>query len=201
MEPRAHHHESRDPGSNIEGPHILSMGVLNVIRDALSVGWIAGLHLYFGGGRSGDSVAFSNYDALLSHVTESRPGDLFYFWSIAQLRNKGLLLVDRQFHGSMKDEHSLLSQDDLERVRGFLAQGEFKEILSVSSSSDGHPLAILTDLEGSGWNQFLESGESANVTGGAIYVMPFTQVDSPDFYLARAKRPNALGEVPKGGAY
>jgi hypothetical protein len=190
-----------DPRWTTDGPSILAEGVQKSIRQALSDGWIGGIHLYFCGGRSGDPVAFSTYGAFISHVTDSQPGDLFYFWSIAEIREKGLLLADRQYHYALTPGSSLLFPDDIERVRAYLAQKEFNEILAIVSTGRGELEAIWTDLDGIQEDRFLGATRRAAAPGGALFVLPFTQIDSPEFYLAKAKRPNIKGEVPLGGAY
>jgi hypothetical protein len=157
--------------------------------------------MYYCAGCGCDPVAFSTYDQFLAHVTESRKGDLFLLWSVADLRRKRLLLVDRRYEDATTSGDSLLSQGDLDRVRSYLAQAESNEILSLSSAGDGKVKAIWTELESSGWEPFLEEAGRTAVPGGAMYVLPFTQVDSDEFYLVKAKRPNSEGQVPLGGAY
>ena len=201
MERRVHP-MTYDPRWTTDGPNILAEEALQRIRQTLSEGWICGVHLHYGGGRSGDSVAFSTYTAFHSHVADSRPGDLFILWSVSEIRRKGLLLVDRHYHDAVLICGSLLSQDDLNRVRSYLAEGEFHEILSVASSAGGEELeATVTDLEGSHWDQFLGAAQRAVVPGGALCVLPLTKIDRPEFYLLKAKRPNSDGQVPLGGAY
>jgi len=184
-----------------DGPNILAEENLERIRQALSDGWIGGIHLYFGVGRSGDSIAFSTFDAFLSHVTASRPGDLFILWSFVEMRRKGLLLVDSQFMDDVGAGRSLLAARDLDRVREYLSESESNEMLSISSAGGGELTAIWTDLEGSGWDPFLDAARLAAVPGGALCVLPLTKVDCPEFHLVRAKRPNDQGQVPLGGAY
>jgi len=190
-----------DPRWTTDGPNILAEENLERIWQALTDGWIGGIHLYCGGGRSGDSVAFCTFDAFLSHVTASRPGDLFNLWSVAEVRRKGLLLVDSHFKDTDGAGRSLLSPGDLDRVREYLSEAESNEVLSISSAGGGELEAIWTDLEGSGWNPFLNAARHAAVPGGALCVLPLTKVDCPEFHLVKAKRPNDQGQVPLGGAY
>lgn len=190
-----------DPRWTTAGPDILAEDTLNIVRHALEAGWICGIHLYFGGGGSGDAVAFSTFSAFHSHVVGSKPGDLFVLWSIARMRNEKLILVDNRFDSASDVEHSVLSQDDLERVRGYLAKAEFNEILMIKPGKSGELEAILTDLAGSFEDSFLSPAQDGATLGDAVCVLPFTLIDRPELYLAKAKRPNAKGEVPLGGAY
>ena len=184
-----------------DGPNILAEEALERVRQALSEGWIGGLQRYYGGGRSGDSVAFSTYDAFHSHVMDSRPGDHFILWSVAEIRRRGLLLVDNHYQDAATSGGSLLSQCDLDRVRAYLAEGKYYEVLLIASAGDTELKAVLTDFEGSEEDLFLDPARRAAVPGGAICVLPFTKIDSQEFYLVKAKRPNEKGEVPMGGAY
>ena len=183
----------------IEGPNILAEQNLERINQALSEDWIAGIHLYFGGGGSGDPIAFSTFNAFLSHATASRPGDLFILWSVVEMRRRNLLLVDRRFREAATS--SLLSPDDLDRVRGYLAEAELNEVLSIFSVGGAGPEAIWTDLKGSNWRPFFDAAQRVAVLSGALRVLPMTRVDHPEFYLVKAKRPNPQGQVPLGGAY
>jgi hypothetical protein len=146
-------------------------------------------------------VAFRTFDAFLSQITDARPGDLFILWSVPEIRGNGLLLVDNQFQASPEANASMLTTDDLDRVREYLTEAEFNEILSISSAGNGNVEAVWTDLEGSGWDTFLDAAQRAAVPCGALCVLPLTKLDRPEFYLVKAKRPNAQGEVPLGGAY
>jgi hypothetical protein len=132
---------------------------------------------------------------------DSRPGDLFILWLIPELRRKGLLLVDSQFADGVGAGDSLLSPGDLDHVRGYLSGAELNEVLSISSAGGGELETIWTDLEGSGWDPFLDAARRAAVPGGSLCVLPVTKIDSPEFYLVKAKRPNPQGQVPLGGAY
>ena len=195
------YHSDRYKGWTIEGPNILEDPTLERIRQALSEGWICGIHMYLGGGGSPGPVAFRTYDAFHSHVTNSRTGDGFILWSLADMRKKGLLLVDNHCDEAALTRGSLLSREDLDRVRAYLAEGELHEIFSVASADGKELVAICTDLNGSNWDQFIDSSKRAAVPGGAIWVLPLTNIDVPEHYLVKAKRPNPKGEVPLGGAY
>jgi hypothetical protein len=37
--------------------------------------------------------------------------------------------------------------------------------------------------------------------GGEAYILPFTSLDGQEKYFLNAKRPNEMGEVPRGGSY
>ncbi len=195
------YHSDRYKGWTTEGPNILADPTMESIRQALSEGWVYGIHMYFGGGGSPDPVAFSTYDTFHSHVTESRTGDCFVLWSLADMRKKRLLLVDSHCDEAALMRGSLLSREDLDRVRRYLAEGELHEIFSVASAAGKELVAIWTDLNGSNWDRFIDSAKRATVPGGAICVLPLTKIDVPEHYLVKAKRPNPRGEVPLGGAY
>jgi hypothetical protein len=47
----------------------------------------------------------------------------------------------------------------------------------------------------------VDAARGAAVPGGAIIVLPFTQLDNIADHFLSAKRPNERGEVPLGGAY
>lgn len=184
-----------------KGPSILAEDTLRAVESALEEGWIGGIHLYYGGGGSGDSIAFSTFDAFHSHITSSKPGDLFIMWSVAELRKRGLLLVDNGFNPRLEAGLSLLSQGDLIGVRGYLAQKELNEIFSIRSRGGGELEATMTDLEGTYEDRFLTFTQEIAEDGDAICIFPLTSIDHPEFYLVKAKRPNENGEVPLGGAY
>ena len=195
------YHSDRYKGWTTEGPNILADPTLERIRQALSEGWICGIHMYLGGGGSPDPVAFSTYNAFHSHVTESRTGDCFVLWSLADMRKKGLLLVDSYCDEAALMRSSLLSREDLDHVRGYLAEGELHEIFSVASADGKELVANWTDLSGSNWDRFIDSSKRTAVPGGAICVLPLTKIDVPELYLVKARRPNLKGKVPLGGAY
>ncbi len=185
----------------LAGSNILAADVLDRIRRAIAEGWIAGIHLFLGGGGSGDDVAFGNYDEFLSHVMNSRPGDLFMLWSIAEMRKRRLLLVDNHFDSSVSSEGHPLSLKDIDRVREYLIQEKHNEILSIASAGERRLTAIVTDLEGMKESRFLNAAGRSAVPGGSICILPLTLIDSSEFYLAKAKRPNFEGKVLIGGAY
>lgn len=181
-----------------QGANILAEENLKRIREALEEDWVGGIHLYYGGGGSGDAVAFSRYDTFHSCVVHSRPGDLFVLWSVAEMRRRGLLLIDKRSPLALLSGNSLLAPSDLDRVRRYVAEREFNEVLSISVAEGDKLEAVLTDRD---WDKFLNAAQRAAVPNGALCALPFTQIDSPEFYLVKAKRPNGDGQVPLGGAY
>jgi hypothetical protein len=183
------------------GSSILAEDTLSTVRSALEEGWIGGIHLYYGGGGSGDPVAFSTFGAFHRHVTASKPGDLFIIWSVARLRRQGLLLVDNRFEAPSEIACPLLSRSDLVNVREYLAQEEFNEIFAIKSGESGELEATMTDLAESYEDRFVNFSQKAAESGNAICVLPLTSIDHHEFYLTKAKRPNEKGEVPLGGAY
>jgi len=190
-----------DPKWTADGPNILAEENLGCIGRVLADDWICGIPMFLGCGGSPDPVAFSNYDAFLSHVIGSRPGDLFVLWSVSEMRKKGLLLVDNRYDDATSARGSLLSQGDIECVRVYLAEEKLNEVIVVVSEGDGHPEVFWADFESSMWEPFLEAAKRAAVPGGAIRVLPLTKTDNAEHYLAKAKRPNSEGKVLVGGAY
>jgi hypothetical protein len=175
-----------------EGPNILAENSLERIKRALSEDWVVGLHM----SPFPDKVAFCTYNAFLTCVTDARPGDIFTLWSIAEMRRRGFLLVDNRYRGNELAGDSLLSLDDLERVCGYLTEGNMNEVLAITSVG-GRELEIFwTDLDSSDMEPCLDAARRAAVPGGRICVLPFTKIDGPDFHLADAMRPNEKGEVP-----
>ncbi len=57
----------------------------------------------------------------------------------------------------------------------------------------------LDDVDG--YEDFLERVARYRRPGGAIYVFPFTHIETDEYMLLEAKYPNARGEVPIGGPY
>jgi hypothetical protein len=186
---------------NATEPNILAPPVLDRIRRAITEDWIAGLHLHLGGGGSGDNVAFSRYDEFLSHVTDSRPGDLFILWSIAEMRKRGLLLVDKHFSSPKAESGPFLSNDELDRIRVYLLEEKHNEVLGVGSSGSEKLTAVVTDLDGTEESRFVGVVRRAAVSDGSLCILPLTRIDNPEFHLAKGKRPNAHGNVPSGGSY
>jgi hypothetical protein len=192
---------SSDPQWTTDGPNILATEVQERIRQALSRGWIAGIHQYFGGGGSGDALAFRTYDSFLSRVTNARPGDLFTLWSVADLIRKGLVLVDQRYLDDRAAVGCRLPPEGLDDIRRYLAEERWNEVLLIASAGGDELKTIWTDLDGTYENRFLETVREAEVPGGSICVLPITQIDSAEFWLVKAKRPNENGEVPLRGAY
>jgi hypothetical protein len=183
-----------------EGPNILSEETLERVRQAISEGWICGLHLYLGGDPP-DPLAFGTYDPFHTYVVNSKPGDCFILWSVAEMRKKGLLLVDTHFRDIEPMRDSLLSEEDINHVLAYLTEAEFNEILCLTSVGKGEPEVFWADFDSSRWNSFLESAQRAAVCDGSLCILPFTKIDTFEYYLVKAKRPNSEGQVPLGGAY
>jgi hypothetical protein len=190
-------------GWTASGPSILTPANLKIVEETLREGWVCGFHMYYCGGRGGDPVAFRSYETYLKHLEHARPGDLFILWSVPEIRRRQLLLVDARNESEERAASPLLSEPSLRCVREYLAgvsKGVANEVLAVASCRDGVLEAVITDLDGSGWDRFLELSRDASISGGVLCVLPFTTIDQPEFYLLEAKLPNEKGEVPLGGA-
>lgn len=191
---------SHDPRWTSDGPNILSIDSLARIEHALCEDWIGGIHFYYGAGCSPDDVVFSNLDTFLAHVKASRPGDAFILWSVAEMRRRKILLADNSYEEGIAG-NSLLPATDLDRVRTYLDETEFNEILCFVSQSAGNVETFCSDRDSSEWESFLNAVHRAAVPGGRLCVLPLTKIDLPDLYLVKAKRPNEQGQVPVSGAY
>lgn len=143
-----------------------------------------------------DDVAFCEYASYLAYVTSAAAGDGFTLWSIAEMRRQGRLLVDNKFQATSTSSDSLLSASDLAKVVNYLTESELNEIFAITSIGSERLEAFMASLDSSDWEPLLDAARRAAVSGGSICVLPFTQIDSPEFYLADAKRPNEMGEVP-----
>jgi hypothetical protein len=188
-----------------DGPNLLRDENLDRVRRSLEEGWVCGMHLLFCAGASGYPVAFSTYETYLEHVRQARPGDLFYLWSVGELRKRKLLLVDARYETADHGASSLLSADGLRRIQEYLSI-EAKipyEVLAAASWGSLSLEAEWTDLDPDGpqWERMIEMARLAYVPGGALCILPLTTIDYPEYYLLRGKRPNERGEVPLGGAY
>ena len=130
-------------------------------------------------------------------------GDHFFLWSLSDMRRRNLLLVDARHETSDAAASSLLSSEAFRRVEDYLSTESriSHEVLAAASFGTTSLEAIWTDLDGSGWEPFLEMARQAHVPGGALCVLPLTTIDTVEFYLLEGKRPNEKGEVPIGGAY
>jgi len=106
------------------------------------------------------------------------------------------LLVDNKFQATSTSSDSLLSASDLAKVVNYLTESELNEIFAITSIGSERLEAFMASLDSSDWEPLLDAARRAAVSGGSICVLPFTQIDSPEFYLADAKRPNEMGEVP-----
>lgn len=188
-------------GWSLEIRNILAEDVCSHVRDALSADWVVGLHLYLGGGRSGDTVAFSDYDDFISYVEGSRPGDLFVLWSVAELRRKEQILVDCECSVQDMLDASLIQSAILDQIRPYLAAGTLNEVLVLVVVSSGDKAVLCLDLDGLSEKRFLSAIDQVARLGGSICVLPLSQIDSSTYYLFKGKRPNSKGEVPIGGAY
>lgn len=192
--------EPYDPKWTRKGPNVFDNEQLQRVQFALNEDWVCGRHLYYGAGRSGDSVAFSNYHDYVAYIERATPGDLFILWSVSEIRRRGLLLIDAGAGTVGQADGSLLSPDDLRRVMDYLTT-ESAEVLGTASFGSAYLESVLTDLDGSAWERFLSMAHRAETAGGSLRVLPYTTIHSEDFYLLKAKRPNENGEVPLGGAY
>jgi len=181
---------------SLDGRSILAPEILGKVRASLSKGWVLGLHQYFGGGRSGDAVAFVTYTDFFSHVNKARPGDLFTLWSVDDLRREDLILAGGHSAAAAVGE-GVIEPGEMERVIAYLKH--HNEVLVAACYGANQVEAIVTDED------FVERIRAmavrANVSGGEMWVLPLTTIDQDRYYLAHAKRPNAAGEVPLGGAY
>src|SRR5437879_5762019 len=109
-----------DPRWTVNGPNTLSEENLKRVKAAFEEGWVCGIHLYYAGGCGGDPIAFSAYQAYLVHVLQSRPGDLFYLWSVPEMKRRNLLLVEVRHERAEQEANSLLSPECLSRLRQYL---------------------------------------------------------------------------------
>ncbi|MGA7343645.1 MAG: hypothetical protein WBE72_12940 [Terracidiphilus sp.] len=181
-----------DLRSTTNGPNILAESVLERVRQALSEDWIGGLHL----SPFPEAVVFRSFDVFLSCVMSSLPGFTFTLWSISEMRRRGLLLIDNQYEDAKTSGDSLLSLADIERLRSYLTDKSLNEIFAIVSTGGEELEVFWTDLDEEVLAALFNAARRAVAPGGRICAFPFTQVDSPEFYLVDAKRPNEKGEVP-----
>ena len=111
------------------------------------------------------------------------------------------MLADNRYVNTPTSGESLLSTSDLDRVEQYLAEQKHNEVLCIWSDGVGELKAILSDADEELRGRLMNAARSAAVPGGAIIVLPFTQLDNAADYFVSAKRPNEKGEVPLGGAY
>lgn len=194
-------HSTTDHRWTTKGPNIFAQERLDRIRQALSEDWIGGARFFYCAGCGGESIAFSRYDDFLAQVTGSRPGDWFILWSVAELRSRTLLLADNRYMNTATSGESLLSTSDLDRVEKYLAEQKLNEMLCIWNDGAGGLKTIWSGADEGLRGRLVNAGRGAAVPGGAIIVLPFTDLDKTADYFVSAKRPNEKGEVPLGGAY
>jgi hypothetical protein len=192
---------SSDPQWTTDGPNILATEVQERIRQALSRGWIKGIHEYFGGGGSGDALAFRTYDSFLFTRHKLQAGRPLHPLVGSGLNPKGARSCDQRYLDDRAAVGCRLPPEGLDCIRRYLAADRWNEVLLIASAGGDELKTIWTDLDGTYENRFLETIREAEVPGGSICVLPITQIDSAEFWLVKAKRPNENGEVPLRGAY
>src|SRR5579864_666882 len=177
--------------------NILSEKNLGSVRHVLETTWVVGLHYHYGGGRGPDRVAFRVWSDYLAYVESGRAGDLFIFWSVADIQRRGLLLAGRKT-GDMPSALSLSSV--IENVKEYLSRFNASNIQNEFSAvglaqGEANLRVLYSDLD--------RLDALAEMLGECSewYVLPASDIDLPGFYLMHAKRPNENGEVPTGGAY
>ncbi len=181
--------------------HLLSDENIENVRRALAKGWVFGIHYYYGGGGSGDCVAFKNIDEYLNRVTHARAGDLLTLWSVDQLRDLNSLIAQTgrttvQDITSTADEREDVNWQVIDRYLAINGN----ELLAIADQSPSLPLRII--LVDAGWKAELQEFVGSAIACGATLVLaPLTEIDARGQYLIRAKRPNADGEVPLRGSY
>ena len=182
------------------GLSIHACGVLDRIRGAIKEDLVVGIHLYFGGGRSGDNIVFSSYEQCLEYTTRARAGDLFILWSIAELRKRGKLLIDNPTmrHSTLVPPRTLKAS--VAGIKRYLARDVLNEVFIVKMSTSGALEAIQRELVG--FTEDIQRAKTVEMFAAELqYVFALKEVDSPGCYLAKAKRPDKYGKVPMAGAY
>ena len=174
--------------------NVLSDTALLRIRTALTEGPIFGFHMYCGGGRSGSTFVFSDFDSFLRYVSWARVGDIFLVWSTTGLEKSNKYLEKLQNDRSKSAERKTAM---LEAASAYLQQ-EFREVVVVFGPDKDHLEALIIDLDGL---DDLKRISNYAEHGGFVGVYPFTDIDRDECYLLKAKRPDARGDVPSGGAY
>lgn len=82
----------------VDVDNILSPEVIERIKAAIDQDYIVVEHMHYAGGSSKDTLLFFDFDTFSEHVqNESRPGDLFYIYSLNELYEKNLYLIRAKY--------------------------------------------------------------------------------------------------------
>jgi hypothetical protein len=160
---------------------------------------VFGLHMHYAGGTSPDTWAFLDFGPYRDYLSLSRPGDLYFAWSLRDLIEKKLVLAHGKGSSNTQADASLISAEDLQPVRRYL-DIQYHEIINLYISWGSR--TVVTDLGDKDCFEDLEDDIRIHSHIHAeIYIFPFTDIDKPEHYLLKAKYPNDKGEVPLGGPY
>jgi hypothetical protein len=180
-------------------PNILNPHYLDQIKEALAVGPIFGRHHRLAGGCSADNWAFRTFEAFQTYVSRSKPGDLYQVWSLPALLARDMALVAITFPTTPSMVTTVVLERTVQAVKTYLDTA-YNEFLALFCEVGSTEIAVqLDDLDG--YDGFLDRIPRYWRPGGAIYVFPFTHIESDEYVLLEAKYPNARGEVPIGGPY
>lgn len=180
-------------------PNILSVKSLAKMNKALKQSAVFGLHMHYAGGTSPDTWAFLDFGPFREYLSLSRPGDLYYAWSLKDLMEKHLILAHGKSSPNTPADSSLISMEDLQPVRRYL-NIQYHEIINLYISCDSRTVAVhLGDIDC--FEDLEDEIRIHSHPSAEIYILPFTDIDEPEHWLLKAKYPNDKGEVPLGGAY
>lgn len=180
-----------------DGPNLLAPNSLAVIRQAFSCGPVFGRHYHYAGGRSGDNWAFHNFEQFWEYVSYSKPGDLYFIWSLPALLDCQLALLHLTLNApaTLKEslDHSLATTKEYLEI-------PFNEFFALFSLSGHTRIEVqLNDIDG--FEDLRENILHHGRLGSEIIVFPFTTIEADKYVLVKAKYSNSEGKVPLGGPY
>ncbi len=197
----------RYPRSNhiwvTDQPSLLDSTNLELVRSALETSKVIfGFHAYYYGGSAGDWWAASNLSDYLRLVDAARPGDLFWVHALDQLVQAGYVLASVQVGPDERLSSSLLGAEALVQMAAHI--GTDDSVIFVwwtQAAAGGGRVCGIRELMEDFQEELDAEFARLDPSPGALYAFRFADLGKPETFLLKAKRPNAAGEVPIGGAY
>jgi hypothetical protein len=189
----------------VNARHAESPESIDAIKEALTDGWVVGLHFYLGGACSPDGVAFAKFEEYQAFVSSSRAGDKFTLWSVGALLERKIPLAAVSSTAPVAGRRGQLRESDLGGIESHLAaltgerQIANEVLVAVKVRHQEQPTAFVVDIDG--FDQITDWARRLSTEGGELYVLPLRTIEAAGLCLLNVKRANDRGEIPLVGAY
>jgi hypothetical protein len=163
---------------------------------------IFGFHALYYGGSGGSWWAVATIEDYLGLVRSAKPGDLFWVHALDPLVQAGYALAGAPLEPGQRLSSRLLGAGPLSQIEAHIHTGDSLVFVwwTQAALSGARMCGIREHLED--FQEELDS-ELARLdsAAGALYAFRIADLEKPETFLLKAKRPNESGEVPIGGAY